>query len=1174
MFREQCEVAVEKFEAHIQCEMADRSHAERMQRPARERELLVDIFSTAKRRYAGGIVQQDMLRNPEWLNDHELLVDHVLSEASRSDNDEHIKLIRRITAEFMRERIRDKKMPLTPHHTQALAMLMASEFYAHRVDALSASLETNANVRKQKLEEHYHEFSTLILQMKTGEGKSVVIAFLAVFLYLTYNDCKQVHILTNNEALLQRDYEVFEKFCKRFTKANGYNRDVTCSPCIKKGTSICFTLKKGINNYFNENIFSGQSDLKGIILLVDEVDDLVVNEEPTQPYVKRDEQLSSGANDENPRLNFIEAFKELKKATINNKQPIRPQKVHQAVWQEAIGIKELAEKMIKQTPSTPRGNYKWDGTEYVMLDSEGRIPKVREQGDWISWMNYVWGRSDKMVKYSYFNVLCTPYLYRKYDCIIGLTGSVGGSKEREYIKKTYQAVCFEVPEFLNTCAGDGKIPPTHRGVRLKDTDEDQLDEVVKIVCDHYQKVPVLIITRGETELAKVHNKLTELAKEENGKLLSCTEGNGVARKVDSQIQRLQEHDPDELNYDGSVRTAQAKEWFKLTGKIIANAMEMHSVTIPEVSITDQQRQGQSPNLIPDRVLVIEYCPANNDPSSVTDFFATQMEVDKELVLVQLRGDILTVSVCCNEDKEDEQYGKLESAMQNAESCLRLSKEMAGSPPIARKPWNPVKELTYFQITVTDKWGGRGHDYESKHDRAEQAGGPLVIATSVPDAREWTQWKGRTARQDKKGQYIVVLSRESEKRAAREEGRERYADTLLNEVATCAQLGDKLERESKDLEPTSNPAKFKSLEAIKHYEEATSKLIEAVDGNVHARLQHYQSSQMRGVWMNQLCELYFEKYPRDLQATWPATSNAARNGADDVKLSRLIRDMIYFKSGTDILNQVTSKFGEDVANALQRLPKPWAIEESTEFGACVTARPPPNRIIFTIDVSGSMSETCTRNTNGAAISRLNVVHESLNVILREIISEEDEVLLIEFANCVHERSRGFLAYQNIETHVNEMVNEFELGVKSYRRSPGSEQAKIFIERHGRTRLYAALAKAASRCTTYKSPVWILALTDGANNDPDDQGTQGQRHTFNVAKRALEEARNKNPEVNLAVICFFGNEIQPDIKDRIRDDLNELIELTRKGLLKEATNALQLRNAFQDIAHAAAPVAGAS
>ena len=28
---------------------------------------------------------------------------------------------------------------------------------------------------------------------------------------------------------------------------------------------------------------------------------------------------------------------------------------------------------------------------------------------------------------------------------------------------------------------------------------------------------------------------------------------------------------------------------------------------------------------------------------------------------------------------------------------------------------------------------------------------------MPDTREWIQWKGRTARQDKPGQFVVILS---------------------------------------------------------------------------------------------------------------------------------------------------------------------------------------------------------------------------------------------------------------------------------------------------------------------------------------------------------------------------------------------------------------------------------
>lgn len=49
--------------------------------------------------------------------------------------------------------------------------------------------------------------------------------------------------------------------------------------------------------------------------------------------------------------------------------------------------------------------------------------------------------------------------------------------------------------------------------------------------------------------------------------------------------------------------------------------------------------------------------------------------------------------------------------------------------------------SYYSVTVTDIWGGRGHDFNCKEEHANQNGGMLVIATEVPDTREWIQWIG-------------------------------------------------------------------------------------------------------------------------------------------------------------------------------------------------------------------------------------------------------------------------------------------------------------------------------------------------------------------------------------------------------------------------------------------------
>merc|ERR1711879_290578 len=58
---------------------------------------------------------------------------------------------------------------------------------------------------------------------------------------------------------------------------------------------------------------------------------------------------------------------------------------------------------------------------------------------------------------------------------------------------------------------------------------------------------------------------------------------------------------------------------------------------------------------------------------------------------------------------------------------------------------------------TDPSGGRGYDYRVDDPRVDAEGGLLLILEFVPDSkRTWIQFLGRTARQDRKGQYLTVL----------------------------------------------------------------------------------------------------------------------------------------------------------------------------------------------------------------------------------------------------------------------------------------------------------------------------------------------------------------------------------------------------------------------------------
>lgn len=73
----------------------------------------------------------------------------------------------------------------------------------------------------------------------------------------------------------------------------------------------------------------------------------------------------------------------------------------------------------------------------------------------------------------------------------------------------------------------------------------------------------------------------------------------------------------------------------------------------------------------------------------------------------------------------------------------------------------LSKHNHWRVTITDYFGGRGHDYEIGQE-VETQGGMMLILTQIPESRrEWMQWLGRTARQDKRGQWALILNDQDE-----------------------------------------------------------------------------------------------------------------------------------------------------------------------------------------------------------------------------------------------------------------------------------------------------------------------------------------------------------------------------------------------------------------------------
>ena len=146
-----------------------------------------------------------------------------------------------------------------------------------------------------------------------------------------------------------------------------------------------------------------------------------------------------------------------------------------------------------------------------------------------------------------------------------------------------------------------------------------------------------------------------------------------------------------------------------------------------------------------------------------------------------------------------------------------------------------------RVTVTDRFGGRGHDFQVVDKAANANGGMLVIATSIPDEREWIQWKGRTARQDRPGQFYVILDEKA-----------------------------KVFREKSGLASKVKKANFGSGEkkGKPDHDARVEMMLDVADDGIGDKLKAFEGEQASGEKLNEVSMRYFEKYPRHFDDPWP------------------------------------------------------------------------------------------------------------------------------------------------------------------------------------------------------------------------------------------------------------------------------------------------------------------
>ena len=324
-------------------------------------------------------------------------------------DDPDMRIMKEITGRWMNLMQEKVNIPMTPHHTQMITMLLCAEFYQQRDRQRRQTGARNGR--------DLRDLRALVAQVGTGEGKSVIIAMLAIYFVKRFG--KRVHILENNESLMKRDYESNKSFFELFQNQDGRPISAACD-CLDVDADISYCLTSTINSHYMRSVTDAGEGLAQMILIVDEVDNLVIDGDPTTNYVHKDTE----------RTQYIRGcFQELQD---NGARATRPAGCPDYVWQKAKSAKQTVDGW---TEGKDYGLFRRGTTnQYRMMDKRGRLENTTSVP--LQYLNYTTGKVSNPVWQSHYFVTCTPHIFRQYDCIFGLTGSVGGQAEKDYLLET------------------------------------------------------------------------------------------------------------------------------------------------------------------------------------------------------------------------------------------------------------------------------------------------------------------------------------------------------------------------------------------------------------------------------------------------------------------------------------------------------------------------------------------------------------------------------------------------------------------------------------------------------------------------------------------------------------------------------------------------------------------
>jgi len=429
---------------------------------------------------------------------------------------------------------------------------------------------------------------------------------------------------------------------------------------------------------------------------------------------------------------------------------------------------------------------------------------------------------------------------------------------------------------------------------------------------------------------------------------------------------------------------------------------------------------------------------------------------------------------------------------------------------------PLGESTdgrkYWRVTVTDPRGGRGTDYRVDDQNVDAQGGLLLIPTIVPSSqRDWTQFLGRTARQDRRGQFCCVLCSADYSPMSTKYREAVPADGGMGTVATILGWGDR---------------------------------------DASERIQGSAALYNCGVRVNELCEELFGR-------------------RRDMLKDRQAREAL-----VDACQKFRWMSVREVEEAFRRLPgfEPTSIPtESRDMGrpaeppaanpgnarsdmnqsprrVFLPAGPtPPKVVIFCLDWSASMMSRDTRTP----LTRFETCVACVRQILRSNVKDCDLVGVVCFgpsvSTVIHPTPKG----QGLK-----MLEQRIAGLR-----PQSSGGTCFYD------AVAQCLQLFSQPGLKPAARWLVCLTDG-----DDLGSRPQNARGEVVNRMLETGTTA---ANLNMVMITVGKLQAANVQRIEGWAERIQKVGGVGRHLAVQDAAAISQAFDVVAEClAAEVGGAT